>query len=228
MRAVVCMAVAWLALAGAAVANPLLPGRLTREAVDRVNACSNWTDVSQRAWLDNEAVARRGQSRILRRGDVLRIGRNTWRDAHGEQEMDRTRYRYVGRLLGAPVDVVLYDPYEGHAYVLVDEPSGDTATVPGLPALSPSGARLAAPASDPTFDQAGLVLLGRAAGGFVALARFPALRYPCALVWRSEERLELQVGVGPSSAGPGQWAPAAIVHTAAGWIFEGPPAAAEP
>ena len=216
------MAAAWLAFSGPAGANPLLPGRLSREAVDRVNACRNWTDVSQRAWLDNEPAARRSQSRVVRRGDRLNIGRSSWRDVQGEQEMDQTRYRYVGRLLEAPVDVVLYHPYEGHAYVLVDEPSGDTATVPGLPAASASGARLAAPASDPTFDPNGLVLLGRTPGGFVALARFPALRYPCARVWRGEDRLELQVGAGPISEGPGQWAPAAIVHTAAGWIYQGP------
>jgi hypothetical protein len=217
------MAAGWLAFAGCAVANPLLPGRLTREAVGRVNSCSNWADVSRRAWLDNEAAARRGQGRIVRRGRVLRIGRNLWRDEPGEQAMDQVRYRYVGRLVEAPVDVVLYRPYESHAYVLVDSRSGDTATVPGLPAVSPSGDRLAAPASEPTFETNGLVLLERTPGGFVALARFAALRYPCALVWRGEERLELQVGVGPSTEGPGQWAPAAIVHTAAGWTYEGPP-----
>jgi hypothetical protein len=214
-----------LGLAAAiSVASPALaespPPPLDPSSIDSRNRCEAWDGRVRYILEDSPAV--RTTPGVSRRGGVLRVHGEVFRDIRAEQEMDTEHYYYAGALTVVPVDAVIHAPYEGQQVILVHRTAHDQVEMPGFPVASPDGHLLAAMGNDPVFGQWGVRIVEWTPQGFTPVARFPTISHPCELRWTGERRLELRTqGVG-SDGFTETWRPAVIERRNGRWVLIGP------
>jgi hypothetical protein len=210
--------------AGPDARPPPLPAAITAEAAGAYYACRYWTPATNwglRPTAGAERIALRVARGVTRRGARLRIGDQSFHDERGGEEVDRVTFRYAGRLVGAPGQLVLKRPYESFGWLLVSSDAGPI-ELPGVPLASPRGHAMAAAASDPVFRQSGLVIVENRMAGLTVAAEFPEARYPCDLHWETEDRLVLKVALFDFEGAPNRWVPATVQREDGGWVFRGP------
>jgi hypothetical protein len=209
----IAAALAVLGVAGQPALAAAPPARLdAAEAAARTD-CAIWQGRAP-AMITADSPAVRRTAGVRRQGRLLMVRGQRFADVDGEQEIDRVRYFYAGRMITLPVDVVVHAPYEGQQWVLVAA-GGDRASVPGMPQPSPGGRLFAAHGADPSFGQHGLVLMTLTEHGFAAVARFGRAVRPCGLRWRDDAHLELRVEAGDGSEGM----PAVVEQRAGRWVL---------
>jgi hypothetical protein len=199
---------------------PRLPAVIDVRAAEAASACRHWLSPNTRPVPSAERVTLRADPAVARAGARLAIGRQTFTDEVGDEEIDRLQHRYVGRLAGLNARLVYQRPYEGHVWLLV---SDDAAPIPlpGVPLASPRGHAIAAAADDPVFRQSGVTIVEHRMQGLAVGETFPDIAWPCDMRWVSDGELSLSVSTDPSR-GPGAWARATIRREAGRWVYHPP------
>ena len=201
-------------------AAPRLPAVIGVRAAEAATACRHWLSPNGRPVPSPERATLKADPAVSRAGERLSVGRRTFTDEVGDQEIDRVQHRYAGRMAGLNARLVYRRPYEGHVWLLVSD-DAEPIALPGVPVASPRGHAIAAAADDPVFHQSGVTIVEHRMQGLALGQAFPDIGWPCDLRWVSDGELSLNVSTD-SAKGPGAWARATIRREGGRWVYHPP------
>lgn len=188
----------------------------------------------QVSWSDSIAAVeaagiRASGGKVARVGSELRI---QLADGRSVAFMDDSTpgsksdvHRYAGYEKEIRSHVVHVVPYEGsHGYLIVDDSTGDSTAVGGMPVPSPDGTRFAtASMASPEGDEPGLIEIWRMAGRkpekeFVYTTESESWE-PSDPVWRDSVSIEFSKNTRSGCCEPYSKAPGWLIRSGATWVL---------
>jgi hypothetical protein len=156
--------------------------------------------------------------RARRKGDVLTVSSGRFVDRTREEHNDAaSAYRYLGRIDGAPIDVVHGVLWESETWTLVDI-GGRAISMAGTPVASPKGGSFAAAGGDVDGEGLSGVQIADYRDGVFKLVDLDAPP-ACDPRWIDENTLELSLARSPDASErmPSNGTRVRVVRDGAGW-----------
>ncbi|GEM_PF-3325696 len=156
--------------------------------------------------------------RVRREGEVLTVSGVRFVDRTREEHNDAaSAYRYLGRIDGAPIDVVHGVLWESETWTLVDM-GGRAISLAGAPVVSPKGGSFAAAGGDVDGEGLNGVQIADYKDGVFKLVELD-VPSACDPRWIDENTLEVSRAISPDASGrmSSNGTRVQVVRDGAGW-----------
>jgi hypothetical protein len=188
----------------------------------------NVLSIEQKALkADDASAVRRGDRLILHLGSGATkayVDRPECGSKDPVQESKCQKYRLIAHARSRGLFVLVKAYYEGAAYLLVNDASGEEAKVPSFPIFSPSGQHVLVILDNDAVGEYAIQVWRREGSRFVldwkrddGYAKYKLVR------WASENTIELQAKIGFEPPKPDVTKRLSLHHTPQGWgVVEAP------